>query len=170
MPTTNERYLAAIGSRDLKHNARGTADIDVVGAVGMTGKHHELGVVAVRFAAGDNQAGERAVQLMVEKVIGRAWRASRQRLSKGTAQQIARTVLAWSRDGRCKPCDGLGFGKVPGAPALSSVACTHCNGSGRVSLAGAAGEHHAAAAWLAEELDHAVRLLGSCTRRKLHGE
>lgn len=48
------------------------------------------------------------------------------------AESTVAGVLIWWLDHTCHYCNGLGFEKVKGAPALSAIRCRHCHGSGEI--------------------------------------
>ena len=104
---------------------------DVVGAVGLAGKRAPLATALLRLFVGDNRAARDIVHIMAGMLVGKAYRLGHE-IARVQAEDMARAVLAWHRDGRCKHCDGHGFLKFEGAPGLSDQQCMHCRGTGRI--------------------------------------
>lgn len=104
---------------------------DVVGAVGLAGKRAPLATALLRLFVGDNHAAKEIVDLMAQMLVGKAYRMGNE-IEHVRAVDMARAVLAWHRDGRCKVCGGHGFLKMDGAPSLSDQECRACRGAGRV--------------------------------------
>lgn len=104
---------------------------DVVGAVGLAGRRAPLATALLRLFVGDNRAARDIVHIMAGMLVGKAYRLGHE-IARVQAEDMARAVLAWHRDGRCKHCDGHGFLKLEGAPGLSDERCPHCRGTGRL--------------------------------------
>ena len=51
-----------------------------------------------------------------------------------SARHIGPAILLHWIDPVCRPCDGLKFVKILGAPSLSIKACRHCQGSGKAPM------------------------------------
>lgn len=81
----------------------------------------------MRLFVGDDSEARAIVDTLAEMLCNRAERLDlKPRMKHTKAVDIARAVLAWHRDGRCRACGGHGFLKVEGAPALSGHACPKC--------------------------------------------
>jgi len=105
---------------------------DSVGAVGFAGKSRPLAMALLRLFVGDNHAAKDLVGLMAQMLVSKAYRGSDMLLSHLEAQDMARAVLAWHRDGVCKPCGGHGYLKIEGSPSLSEHSCRACHGTKKV--------------------------------------
>ena len=124
-----DRYASAVHSSDLRSAASTTAsDSDVIGAYGLASKRHPLAVALARLFAGDNHAASSLTELLSSMVQRRA-DSRRIKLHWTHAQDLARSVLAWHRDGRCKHCDGHGYQRIADTPSLSDAASRACHGT-----------------------------------------
>jgi hypothetical protein len=160
MSNIEERYARAV--------ANGASAADVVGAVGFAGKRAPLATALLRLFVGDNHAAHDVVRCMAEMVISRAYRADGLVLASVEATDLARSVLAWHRDGRCKPCGGHGFLKLDGAPGLSDQECRHCRGTGRIPFDRQfAMDRLELARWLAAKVEVEQRVAGAEAMRFL---
>lgn len=135
-----DRYASAVHSSNLKSRTETTfSDSDVLGAAGLAGKlvKHDghpgapLAIALARLFAGDNHAVREIVDLMAQLVWSKARRDGIVVLKRFAAEEMSRAVLAWHREGVCKPCGGHGYQVIRGAPALSENECPKCRGSGR---------------------------------------
>ena len=146
--------------------ARG-AQRDVVGAVGLAGKRAPLATALLRLFVGDNRAARDIVHIMASMLVGKAYRLGNE-IARVQAEDMARAVLAWHRDGRCKHCDGHGFLKLDGAPGLSDQQCSHCRGTGRVPFDRQFPmERLELARWLAAEVEREQQIAGAAAMRHL---
>lgn len=139
-PGIRERYQTAASSG---------GDRDVLGAFGLadrrlrdgwvptgrdTGYHipkAPLAVALERLFSGDNHASREIVELMAAMVFDHSWKV-RVKISRPGAYDMACAVLAWHRDGVCKPCGGHGLKVIPGAPILGERSCESCGGVGKI--------------------------------------
>jgi hypothetical protein len=130
-----DRYSAAVHSGNLVSNPGTTwSDTDVLGAFGLAAKKRPLSVALARLFMGDNHAAREIVGIMAVMIDARSWQTARENVPRVEAEDIARKVLAWHRDGVCKPCGGHGFALIEGAPSLSGRACIHCRGTRKVAF------------------------------------
>jgi hypothetical protein len=135
--------------------------------VAFAGREHKLATALLRLFVGDDRAARDIVHILAGMAVGKAYRIGRE-LGRVEAEDMARAVLAWHRDSRCKPCGGLGLLKMPGAPHLSGTACGHCRGSGRIPFdSHFALERLELARWLAAEVDREQALAGREAMRRL---
>lgn len=133
---------------------------DVVGAVGLAGKRAPLATALLRLFVGDNRAARDIVHIMAGMLVGKAYRLGHE-IARVQAEDMARAVLAWHRDGRCKHCDGHGFLKLEGAPGLSDQQCTHCRGNGRIPFDRQFPmDRLELARWMAAEVDREQQIAG----------
>lgn len=140
---------------------------DVVGAVGLAGKRAPLATALLRLFVGDNRAARDIVHIMAGMLVGKAYRLGHE-IARVQAEDMARAVLAWHRDGRCKHCDGHGFLKFDGAPGLSDQQCSHCRGTGRVLFDRQFPiERLELARWLSAEVDREQQIAGTAAMRHL---
>jgi hypothetical protein len=167
-PTLDERYRAAVHSGNMTSDPNTTrSDSDVVGAFGIADRHltrgsdargnhfppAPLAVALARLFAGDNTAGHAIVETMAANL----WRQARRqdvKMARVQSEDISRAVLAWFRDGTCKPCGGHGYELAPGAPTLSERECAACGGTGKRHLEREfLREHRELARWLVVEME-----------------
>jgi len=161
-----DRYATAIRSSNLKSEERTQcSDSDVVGAMGLASKRHPLAAALTRLFLGDNGAALACVATLADMLGGR--KISRD-LGRVQAEDIARAVLAWHRDGVCTDCGGHGYERVPGTPALSTNPCKTCGGVGRIPFDQqfrARDREHAR--WLLAEIQSTQAQAGAEAMRKL---
>lgn len=147
--TIIDRYAsAAVGTRNMRSDPdTHCSDSDVVGAVGLAGKAVRtsatgetyagapLAMLLQRLFVGDNRGASEVVEVMADMAHRFAGK-SHVRLKRVQAEDIARAVLAWHRDGTCRTCGGHGFDLTPGdrdtRRALTDRPCPKCKGTGRI--------------------------------------
>lgn len=133
-----ERYSGAMRTSDLSPKAKAdatiTSDNDVVGAFGFASLDRPLAIALARLFCGDNGAAREVVRLLSSMAWDKA-AALHLGLKRTQADDMARAVLAWHRDGRCPACTGRGFELIVGAPAVSATHCMACDGTLKVPLA-----------------------------------
>ena len=161
-----DRYSTAINSCNLSSKEGTTySDSDVLGAAGLAGKDRladgrpgaPLGMALMRLFSGDNRAAAEIVVIMSDM----AWRKAQAgsiKLRRVQADDLARAVLAWHRDGTCKPCGGHGYAVIGassgGRGVVSDQECPACRGSGRVAFeAQFLVAHREIARWLQYEIE-----------------
>ena len=133
---------------------------DVVGAVGLAGKRAPLATALLRLFVGDNRAARDIVHIMAGMLVGKAYRLGHE-IARVQAEDMARAVLAWHRDGRCKHCDGHGLLKLEGAPGLSDQQCGRCRGTGRIIFDRQFPmDRLELARWMAAEVDREQQIAG----------
>jgi len=146
--TISDRYSTAIRSSNLGSKPETVqSDSDVIGAIGYAGKETRtaadgstysgapLATALLRLFMGDNHGTTAVIGIMSDM----AWRyadRNRLKLRRIQAEDIARAVLAWHRDGVCKTCGGHGFDLTPGGRdsrrALTDRPCPACKGTGKL--------------------------------------
>lgn len=129
--TISDRYAGAVHSRNLAAKREAVGDVDVLGAVGFAAKTNPLGMALLRLFVGDNRAAGQIVSILATKAIGKAYRLGNE-IGRVEAEDIARAVLAWHRDGRCKHCGGHGVRIIKGTKTLGDELCHECRGAGRL--------------------------------------
>jgi hypothetical protein len=136
------------------------SDTDILGAAGFAAKRHPMALALLRLLSGDNRAGREIVDLMAAMLDGKAYRSGVS-MSRMQAKDIAQAVLAWSRDGACKPCGGLGYLMIDGAPSLSDQQCPACKGTGKRPFDSEfSREHLGMARWLLAEMEREMAKAG----------
>lgn len=181
MATIKERYSTAVHSKALTVDPKTTmSDTDVLSAMGWAGKYLERGrnahgepikpaplaVPLERLFAGDNNAAHEVVRVLGEAVYAESWHI-RVKISRGQAADMARACLAWHRDGRCKPCGGLGQVVISGTRTLGD-SCPSCHGAGKIALeANFRQEWRDLARWAVAEMDRAAGRAGPEAMRAL---
>ncbi len=181
-PTIQERYRAAVHSRDMTVDPKTfRSDSDVAGAYGLAdkrlcagGDHNgdfppsPLSVPLERFFAGDGRAASTIVEILALMAYKRA-RHLKVRCNEPTAQDMAKACLAWHRDGKCKHCGGHGFEMIPGAPTLSERPCSHCL-NGRIPLeAQFPPELRELAGWMVSQMERAAGRAGPAAMQAIAG-
>jgi hypothetical protein len=154
-----ERYSQAVNSSDLSVDERTTmSDTDILGAAGLAGRHHSLGIALTRlFADGKPEA---AILELTEMAFKRA-RTLGIKLSRLQSEDVSKAVLGWYRHGACQPCGGTGFQRVKDTPTLGDE-CPHCLGTGKVPFDRQfSAERRELARWLSAEIDRAQSAAGS---------
>lgn len=146
--------------------AQGTQG-DSVGAAGFAGKTRPLAMALLRLFVGDNHAAKDIVALMAQMVISKAYRAGIV-MQPTTGEDIAKAVLAWHRDGTCKPCGGHGYMRFDGSPGLSDQECRHCRGTKKVPFERQFSAGHIDfARWLVAEIEREQAIAGREAMRRL---
>lgn len=127
-----DRYASAIRSSDMRSKPETVhGDSDIVGAAGLAARRHDLALALQRLFSGDNGAADALVELLAGMAWGKAHKL-RIRIYRSECLDLARAVLAWHRDGRCRHCRGHGFLLMPSTPVIGTDRCRHCRGTGRV--------------------------------------
>lgn len=125
-----DRYVSATHSSNLKVEERTThSDSDMLGAMGLAAKRKPLAAALARLYAGDNHAAAGVITALADQLERHPPARDLCRLVK---EDIARSVMAWHRDGVCKSCEGHGHLTILGAPVLSGMECKACAGVGRI--------------------------------------
>lgn len=162
MASISARYTAAIATGNLRPSADGQlSPVDVLGAAGFAGKQKPLALALLRLHSGDNHAAPALVGILAGMLDGKAYRLGVP-ITRAECRELAAVVLAWHCDGACRPCGGLGFRRVDGAPALSAHQCNACHGSGRLPLASLVQvPRRDLAHWLASEVEREESAAGA---------
>ena len=149
-----ERYASAIRSSNLLSEERTTySDSDVIGAAGFAAHSHPLAMALQRLFAGDDRAAKAIVEILSQMVWAKA-HATRARLKRSEADDLARAVLAWYREGVCRPCGGHGYAIIPGTLTIGEHECRECHGVGRIDFdAQFIDSRMVLARWLLAEVD-----------------
>lgn len=148
-PGVGERYSTAVSSSNLVvTTSTRMSDTDVLGAMGIADREltegrtsdgdpvvpAPLAVALLRLlVGGDNRAAHTIVRTMAE-MAWREARGQRVKLSRVESLDMAKAVLAWFRNGTCRPCGGHGVQLIPGTKTHSDRSCPSCNGRGKRPL------------------------------------
>ena len=156
-----QRIIRAQSSSDLSEQLE-DADVDVLRAVGMSGRLHSIGAGIVR-ALGSTR-GESQGQLVAD--LHKALSIQYPMLSNLEAKAAAVIAIEqWLRP-HCSACHGRGFELIEGAPKLSDVACGECHGSGKVQIL-VPKKIEPATVWAGSLIDREVDRFRSSVQRRL---
>lgn len=165
-----ERYASAIHSSNLASKPDTVfSDSDVVGAAGLAGKDKDnvLAMALARLFYGDNTAAHHLVRVLTDMAFGKA-RAIGVKLRRPQAVDMARAILAWHRDGYCRPCGGHGFALIPGTRTVGGTSCRSCRGVGKVPFdTQFTLERLTVARWLLAEIEREQGKAGAAAMAKL---
>lgn len=167
-----DRYAGAVHSRDLSSKEKTTySDSDVLGAAGLAAKRSPLAISLARLFSGDNRAAAELVRIMARMLVGKAYRMGAT-LGEVEAADLARAVLAWHRDGRCKVCGGHGYELTPadhgGRRTVTERACRACRGTGKIPFeAQFTRERRDLAKWLLTEIEREQAIAGQEAMKSL---
>lgn len=143
------------------------SDTDVLGAVGLAGKRHPLAMALARLFVGDNHAARELVEILSAMAWGKAL-ALRVELKRTQADDMARAVLAWHRDGVCRECGGHGYQLIVGAPSIGDNACPACRGTRKVPFDSQFSiERLVVARWLLAAVEREQAIAGPAAMAKL---
>lgn len=133
-----DRYSSAVHSGNLKSDPNRETALDVVGAAGLAARRSPLAVALLRLFVGDDREAEQIVTILENMAVGKAYRLGIE-ITRPEARDMGKAVLAWHREGVCKPCGGHGFdvqngsSKVgQGRAVLSATNCKFCRGTGKI--------------------------------------
>ena len=127
-----ERISRAQISSDLGERANEIADIDIVRVTGMVGAIQPLGVALWRCKY---SGALRELPTIIDTLNGMLLGAGKAD-NESEATQITHRVVMHFLDDHCDDCDGTGYERIAGTPALSDVQCPTCHGQGRLPLSG----------------------------------
>ena len=167
-----DRYSAAVHSGNLASEEKTVfSDSDVLGAAGLAAKRSPLAISLARLFAGDNREASELVRIMSRMAVGKAYRME-QVIEEVAAQDLARAVLAWHRDGRCKVCGGHGYELTPadhgGRRTVTERACHACRGTGKMPFEPQfPRERRDLAKWLQAELEREQAMAASEAMKSL---
>ncbi len=140
----------------------------MLGAMGLASKRKPLAAALARLYAGHNYAAAGVITELANELTNH--RPARN-LNRLQCEDMARSVLAWHRDGVCKPCGGHGHLTILGAPVLSGMECKACAGVGRMRFETNFREvQRPLARWLLNRVEAEVAGAGTALHSKLGGE
>lgn len=167
-PGTEERYLRATASSDLRVDADVATDADSLLAAayascrGRDADRKRLALRVYRLRATGDMGGARAIaDEMSGWIVARSMpsggrlRRSAPLIKRIQAFDVALTVLKWWQHQACPSCEGRGHPLMPNAPVLDTTRqCPDCRGTGVTPLERLMRQEHAGyARWMAGELD-----------------
>lgn len=165
-----DRYASAIHSANLKSSEPTTySDADVLGAVGLASRRQSVAMAAClqRILSGDSRQAGPMVRLMAELAWGKA-AALKVKVRRQEADDIARAVLAWYRNGTCKSCGGHGFKLIPGTLTIGESECDVCRGTRKIPFdRHFRGDRLTLARWLLAEVEKCAATAGPAAMAKL---
>ena len=163
-----DRYAGAVRSSNLSSEPETIySDSDVMGAAGLAAKRVPLGIALMRLFSGDNHAVGEIVRILSASAVGKAYRLGHE-IACVEADDVARAVLAWHRDGTCKPCGGHGQKLIPGTTTIGDDNCRACKGSGRVLFDQQfSADRLELARWLVAELEREMAIAGPEAMKRL---
>lgn len=172
MSAITERYARAIRSGNLKSDARTTSsDSDVLGAAGLAAKKRPVAIALERLFRGDGRAAADIVALLSGDVWKHA-RTSSTKMRRSEAAPLAQAVLAWCRNGICKPCGGHGYAIMgtlgTGRAVVSDHECPTCFGTKKMLFEPQFSVRHLPYAfWLRDRIEAQLCVAGPAIMRKL---
>lgn len=163
-----DRYASAVHSSNLSSKPDTTySDSDVLGAAGLAGKRNALAMALARLFSGDNTAAHDLVRTLAEMAWGKA-HSMGVKVKRTQAVDMARAILAWHRDGACRPCGGHGFELIAGTRTVGGTACRVCRGTGKLLFDRQFPlERLGLARWLLSEIEREQGKAGSAAMAKL---
>lgn len=126
MTSTEERYLSASQSSNLKVEAERTGDVDVMVASGWS--HSHIGHALMRIQSRPTRG---LLELIHAQVAIEA-----DRLNADNPGEVASAVIAYWLNRICKTCHGRMFETIKNTPSLSAIVCPACHGSGLGTIPG----------------------------------
>jgi hypothetical protein len=167
-PTIEESYGSAIRSSNLRSVERTSRSAsDILGAAGFASRMNPLAIALLRVFVGDGRASAEVVDILVSSLTGKAYRMGVE-IGPVETRDMACAVLAWHRDGTCKPCGGLGYIKIDGSPSLSEHRCVVCHGTGRMPFEAQFREDwRDLARWILTEIEREQAIVGPAAMRAL---
>jgi len=116
---TRAQYTDDLGEVGLEE----IGDVDIVRACVMAGQSNALGLSIWRWRYGGDQR--------------ELFTVARGLVERGHEPELVGRVLGHLANDVCLPCNGRGYGLMPGVPVLSDEICVSCQGTGRRPLDGA---------------------------------
>lgn len=124
MTSTEERYLTATNTSDLRVIADKSGACDVMIASGWA--PGRIGGLLMRLHTKPTRDGLQEAHTQVSMEAAR--------LSIDNPDAVASAVIAWWLDRICKTCFGRKFDTIENTPSLSAIECPSCHGTGENKL------------------------------------
>lgn len=125
-----ERISRAQISSDLSERVNELADVDIIRVTGMVGAGQPLGVALWRCKY---SGALRELPTIIDTLNGMLLGGGHADNETEAEQMVHRVVMHWLDD-HCDACDGTGYERIAGTPALSDTQCPECHGQGRLKL------------------------------------
>lgn len=137
--TTEEAYVSATQSSNLRCDPDKRTDLDVLIAAGCT--PGILGAALMRLHSEFDSSSEKQARTATDAILLMGKLKSLPRVLQAledwarlrgldAPKRIAQAVVAHWLDARCQPCHGRGHEQIPGTPSLGRK-CKACNGTGK---------------------------------------
>lgn len=117
---TEERYLIASNTSNLRVVSESTGDCDVIIASGWA--PNRIGSALMRLHTKPTRDNLYNVHMQVT--------IEAERLHIANPDAVASAVIAWWLDRLCKTCHGRKFDTIENTPSLSAIECPACRGTG----------------------------------------
>ena len=153
MTSTEERYLKASSSSNLKVEADRHGDADVMIASGWSPSR--IGHALMRLQSRPTRS---LLELVHTQVSIEA-----DRINVDNPGDVATAVIAWWLNRTCQTCHGRMFETIENTPSLSSIVCPACHGSGLKTMP--KGE---AGSYLVGWLDYCKHAHVGVIKRRMH--
>ena len=125
------RVASAQTSKNLAHK-REFCDVDVIGAVGLSGIRNpeHLAVWRVKYLndMADIPAAKRIFVLWTRRAL------MRRNINAAGASRLGVQILTQWLDDICTGCNGLKFELLEGSPTIGTKPCDKCAGTGRTAI------------------------------------
>lgn len=122
--STEERYLIASNTSNLRVVSESTGDCDVIIASGWA--PGRIGAALMRLYTKPTRDNLYNVHMQVT--------IKAESMNIERPDSVASAVIAWWLNRVCKTCHGRKFDAIPGTPSLSAIECPKCHGSGESTL------------------------------------
>lgn len=138
--STQERYLGARRSSNLRLVVDNTGSADLLIAAGWVARASERKSVALAIAgvmASERMAGANAVaEVLAGWLVKRSQYRSNHGMAQVQAHDLALTVLKWWQRPTCLDCGGHGHPLLPNSPVIDETReCPTCLGTGKIPMA-----------------------------------
>ncbi len=153
--STEEKYLVATNTSNLRVQSERTGAADVIIAAGWSASR--IGGALMRLqtkVTRDNLA------LVFEQVVMEA-----EKLHISRPEQVSRDIIAWWLNRTCPTCHGRKFDTIENTPSLSAIECPKCHGTGEKTS-----PHGIHGVWLANRLDYCKHVHVDIIKRRLRPE
>ena len=171
--STQERYMGARRSSNLRLVANNTGSADVLIAAGWVARASERKAVALAIAgvmSTERMTGANAVSdVMAGWLRDRDYKLNGSALPRVQARDLAMTVLKWWQLPSCPACGGHGHPAILNSPVLDeSRECADCRGTGKIQMSRLVKpefvEH---ARWLSNEIEVIYTMVCGQINRRL---
>lgn len=120
MTSTEERYLSATQSSNMRVEAEKHGDADVMIASGWSASRIGAALMRLHTKATRDNLAKVHVQVALEAY----------RLNVANPDAVASAAIAWWLDRVCPECHGRKWDTIKDTPSLSAIECPKCHGTG----------------------------------------